>query len=97
LHGVFLFCIFYIESETQTGAEKDKKLVFLESSMSQKNQPLASPRKLPLGLGKMIILLFCLALPVVFYLLSGHPAFIVVFISGMISISITIARVSNKR
>ena len=64
--------------------------------MSQQYQPLPSPRKHPLGLGKLIFMLACLALPVVFYLLIGHPAFIVVFLSGLSCISVYIARLRKK-
>jgi len=64
--------------------------------MGQKNEPLAIQRKHPLGLGRMIFMLGCLAIPVMFFLLTGHPAFIVIFISGLGSISVYIARLINK-
>ena len=64
--------------------------------MSRKNPPLASKMKHPLGIGKLIFMLACLALPVLFYLATGHPAFMVVFLSGMVSISVYIAHLSNK-
>lgn len=65
--------------------------------MSQKNQPLAASRKYHLGLGKLIFMLACLALPAVFYLVTGHPAFIVVFLSGLSSISIYITHLGTKK
>jgi hypothetical protein len=65
--------------------------------MYQKNQSLTSKRKRPLNLGKMIFILACLALPVGFYLVTGHPAFIVVFLSGMIPISMYFARLNSKK
>ena len=64
--------------------------------MSRKNPPLASQRKHPLGLGKLIFMLSCLALPVVFYLATGHPAFMVVFLGGMMAVGVTMARPGNK-
>jgi hypothetical protein len=64
--------------------------------MPRKNPPLASQRKNPLDIGRLIFMLACLALPVLFYLATGHPAFMVVFFSGMIAVGVTIARLSNK-
>jgi len=65
--------------------------------MSQKNQPLASPRKHPHSLEKKIFMLACLALPAVFYLATSHPAFSSVFLSGLTCISIYFARLSGKK
>jgi hypothetical protein len=63
--------------------------------MSQKNQHPASKTR-RLGHGKMVFMLACLAIPAVFYLATGHPAFMVVLLSGMIGISVTSARLSRK-
>jgi hypothetical protein len=71
-------------------------LYFLEGIMSQKNQLVASQIKPALGHAKLIFILACLALPAVLYCVTGHPAFIVIFISGLGSISVYMARLRRK-
>lgn len=62
--------------------------------MSQKYQRIK--REYPLNPGKVIFMLACLALPAAFYLVTGHPAFIVIFLSGLGSISAYMARLRSK-
>jgi len=41
-----------------------------------------------LSLCKVILQFGCLGLPVVLFMLTGHPAFIVIFISGMAAVGV---------
>jgi hypothetical protein len=67
-------------------------MLFLEKIMSHNNQPLPVPGKPSSGRGKTIFQIACLAIPAALYLASGNPAFVVVFLGGMLGVSTHNAR-----
>jgi uncharacterized membrane protein len=64
--------------------------------MFTKNQHPTLHRKHSPSPVEKIIVIVCLALPIVGYLLTSHPAFIVVFLTGLISQSVYTTRIRNK-
>ena len=65
--------------------------------MTQKNERPTSQRNHPLRLGELLFLLVCLSLPVALYGVTGHPAFIVIFIFGLGSFGVYMASRYSKK
>jgi hypothetical protein len=72
-------------------------LYYLEGIMTQKNEGLAAQRKHLSKLEKLFLLLVCLSLPVALYGVTGHPAFIMIFISGLGGFGVYLAGVCNMK